>query len=287
MTAAPRFLLILLPIITYLQPQISYTQVAAHYTSEDSLKAKTCFKNSWKYPLNSSAHQRCLDSALQIMPTYAYYWQQKSMPLYKANKYEAGRRFLDSAVKYDQGRWLEYRAFMKCIYERNYHAALQDFYTARAVYGNIPVMDHPYNFYIGLCHLQLNDLDSCEYYLNNCIAAEVKATNEKGVHYLHYFYLGILNMSKDNYKAALDCFDKSLTVYSSFSDALYYKANCLYQLHNIPEALTAMEAANSNFNQGYTINEDNALHQDYPFQLRKAYMASGLEWMKEEARKVK
>jgi hypothetical protein len=106
------------------------SQNSKPYSKQDSLKAKTYFDNSWKYSLGSVQHQLYLDSALAIMPTNAYYWQQKSMPLYKAHKHELGKPFVDSAVKYDPSHWLEYRAFLKCIYHRTYTDALTDFYTA-------------------------------------------------------------------------------------------------------------------------------------------------------------
>ena len=119
------------------------------YSRKDSLRAKAYFDSSWSYSLGSARHQAYLDSALMVMPTNAYFWQQKSMPLYKANKYELGRPFLDSAVKYDPEQWLEYRGYMKCIFEKNYKVALADFQKAKAKYGKRTVMDNPYDLYIG------------------------------------------------------------------------------------------------------------------------------------------
>src|SRR5690349_15024531 len=62
----------------------------------------------------STKYQAYLDSLLLLLPTHAYYWQQKGMPLFKQKKYEIGMAFLDSAVKYDSNQWLDYRAFIKC-----------------------------------------------------------------------------------------------------------------------------------------------------------------------------
>lgn len=255
------------------------------YSHQDSARAKACFDSSWHYSIGSAQHQQYLDSALMAIPTMAYYWQQKAMPLHKAGKYELAGPFLDSAVKYDPERWLEYRAFMRCIYEKHYRAALEDLRTARRTYGNRVVMDHPYDFYISLCHMQLGDTDSSEIYMGGCIAAETKANGEKWVHYNHLFYMGIIQFGKNRYESAIGYFDRSLVAYPQYAEAHYYRALCLYELGRKAEALTAIEAASANFEKGYTMNEDNALHVDYPHQLRRAYVSSGLEWMRKEANK--
>ena len=263
----------------------TYAQPANSYSHSDSLRAKQYFDSSWNYSLGSQKHQLYLDSALMVLPTHAWYWQQKSMPLYKAHKFEAGKPFLDSAVKYDPGRWLDYAAFLECIYERNYYRSLKDFYTSRALYGNKPVMDHPYNFFIGLCHLQLNHFDSSEYYFNSCIEEARKTKGESWVHVNHLFYMGIVCYEKEEYTRAIGYFDKALAQYKRFSDAQYYKAICLYQLKKTKEALVCMEEAEANFNAGYGLNEDNALYEYYPYQLRKYYLSGAVKKMREAAAK--
>lgn len=76
---------------------LSSAQARRTYSSADSLKAKAYFDSSWHYNAGAAKHQLYLDSALQVIPTYAWYWQQKSMPLYKQLRYQLGRPFLDSA----------------------------------------------------------------------------------------------------------------------------------------------------------------------------------------------
>jgi len=72
--------------------------------------------------------QLYIDSALNIVPKASQLWQQKAMPLFKQKKYEIAMPFLDSAVKYDKTKhWLEYRAFIKCIFQKSYRAAIKDF----------------------------------------------------------------------------------------------------------------------------------------------------------------
>lgn len=66
----------------------------------------------YDYRILMSERQECLDAGLAKDSTIAYLWQQKAMPLFKMRKYEAGMVFLDKAVKYDEKRWLDYRAFI-------------------------------------------------------------------------------------------------------------------------------------------------------------------------------
>jgi len=75
----------------------------------DTTKANFYFKKSFEFGLFSQSHQHYLDSAILFDHKKPYYWQQKSMPLFKQKKYELGMIYLDSAVKYDSTlHYLEY-----------------------------------------------------------------------------------------------------------------------------------------------------------------------------------
>lgn len=257
-----------------------------NYSAADSAKAKQYFNKSWNYGLMSDKHQLYLDSALMVMPTNAYYWQQKSMPLYKAFKFEIGRPFLDSAVKYDPEHWLDYRGFMSSMFARQYGDALKDFHLAKKLYGNRPVMDHSYTFYMGLCHLQLDNLDSSEYYLKSCIDDELKKfPDESWVHYNHLFYMAMVYYQKDDLSKTIEYLDKALKQYATFTDAQYYKSLCCYQMGRKEEALALMEQCYINFKQGYSLNEDNERYEYYPYQVRKYYLTVQLDAMREEMKK--
>jgi tetratricopeptide (TPR) repeat protein len=267
-------------ILMYMVPAIAK---AKGYSHEDSVKAKKYFSESWKYGLMSDKHQMYLDSALMVMPTNAYYWQQKCMPLYKAFRHEVGRPYLDSAVKYDPENWLDYRGFMSAMFARAYSDALKDFHLAMSLYGNKPVMDHSYTFYIGLCHLQLGNLDSSEYYLKSCIADELKKyPDESWVHYNHLFYMAMVYYQRSEYGKSVEYLDKALKQYATFSDAQYYKSWCCYEMGKKDEALAWMEKAYTNFKEGYSLNEDNERYEYYPYQVRKYYLTSALEAMRKE-----
>ncbi|HRO44142.1 MAG TPA: hypothetical protein PL009_15015, partial [Flavipsychrobacter sp.] len=172
---------------------ISFDVPAQKLNSLDSARVKAYMDSAWTYTSYSMKRQLYLDKALEIAPQNAYLWQQKGMPLFKQFKYEAGLPFLDSAVKYDADRWLDYRAFMKCIFQKSYRSSLEDFYAVIRMKGDGGLMDHPYAFYMGLCYLQLNELDSAEHYFRRCIDERTRQHGEKWVHQLHWCYLGIVH----------------------------------------------------------------------------------------------
>ena len=254
-------------------------------SKNDSVRSISYLNKSFTVPLFSQAHQLYLDSALSINPRHAYLWQQKAMPLFKQKKYELGMPYLDSAVKYDRSNhWLEYRAFMKCIFQKSYREAIKDFNSAQKQNGNSYVMDHSYVFYKGLCYLQLNKFDSAEYFIGNEINKELKERNS--VHYLHWFYLGIIQFEKEDYTKALESFDNCLSEYSQLPDAMYYKALCLFRQKQNKAALELALKAKENLKIGYTINEDNAIYESYPYQLNKFMLEVFIEGLNKKSNRL-
>jgi tetratricopeptide (TPR) repeat protein len=252
---------------------------------EDSVFRYYVKERAWRQPLFSRERERYLDSALALLPHNAYLWQQRGMPLIKQNKYELSMRYIDSAVKYDPQKWLDYRAMMKCIFAKTYRESLKDFDEARRLNGNIGVMDHPYDFYSGLCYLQLNEFDSAEIYVRKCIENTRKTIGESWIHYVHWFYLGVIRHEKEDYAGALEYLNKSLKEYPNFSDANFYKAKCLMKLNQPKEALVAIRQAKADFDKGYTMNEDQVIYETYPYQVKGHSMKGTLAWIEEENEK--
>jgi tetratricopeptide (TPR) repeat protein len=245
-------------------------------SKQDSTRLVTYLTKVDEVSVFSIKRQLYLDSALTIVPKAAQLWQQKAMPLFKQKKYEIGMSYLDSAVKYDKSNhWLEYRAFIKCIFQKSYRAAITDFNLATKQNGNSWVMDHSYRFYKGLCYLQLNKIDSAEYLFTQEIEQEIKERKE--AHHLHWFYMGIVHYENENYTEAIKSFDNALHQYAQFSDVLYYKAICLGNQSKPKEAWDLLKKANEYFKMGYGINEDNAIYELYPYQVRKSMMDVTLE----------
>lgn len=217
------------------------------------------------YTIQMSEWQDCLDQGLKKDSTIAYLWQQKAMPYFKARKYEVGMPFLDKAVKHNAKRWQPYRGFMKCIFSKNYKDAIDDLENSKEKFGNGYVMDHTYDFYIGISYLQL-----CEYLkAESCLKGyvdEIFLTRQGLEHPTAYFYYGISLYEQKKWQEAIDIFDKAIKIYPNFSDAKYYKAICLSRLKKYEESKKMVEESKSDYKIGYKLNEDNTIYETYPYQ---------------------
>jgi tetratricopeptide (TPR) repeat protein len=217
------------------------------------------------YRFQMTEWQNCLDEGLKKDSTIAYLWQQKAMPYFKARKYEVGMPFLDKAVYYNAERWQPYRGFMKCIFSKSYKDAIADLEECKKKFGNGYVMDHSYDFYIGISYLQLNEYTKAESYLKNYV--EDMFQKRQGLeHPTALFYLGIANYELKKYNEALVLFDKALKLYPNFSDVKYYKAICLSRIGNTDEVANLLKEAKEDYKQGYKLNEDNTIYETYPYQ---------------------
>lgn len=245
-------------------------------SAQDSARINYYWGMANRVRLGSQQRQLYLDSALAIAPWNARMWQQKAMPLSKALKHELAAPYLDSAVKYNPKRYMDYRAFMKCIFRRHYADALKDFHAAKALNGSAYVMDHPYEFYMGLCHLQLNNYDSAKYMFQKCIADRQKKFGDDWVHYIHPFYLGIVYYETGEIDSAISCFDVAAKLNATFPDAKLYKAFCFSGRGAYKEALDLLYEAEELQNKGHSMNEDNARYVWYPYQMRPSYLQAAI-----------
>jgi tetratricopeptide (TPR) repeat protein len=243
------------------------------YLPKDEVIKKYLEDGAWRVRYFSTEYQNYIDSAIVANPTIAYLYQQKAMPYFKLGKYEVGLRSLDKAVELDPQSHIDYRAFIKCIFAKTYEEAIKDFLKSKQIKGeNGYVMDHSYNFYLGLCYLQLNDLSKAQNYLEQSMELTRKTNGEKWIHFLDQFYGGIVAQESGNHLKAIEYFDKAIATYSRFSDAKYYKAISLFKLGDTEYANAMLAECENDFNAGYTINEDNATYEKYPYQLKRFYI---------------
>ena len=223
--------------------------------------------NRINYNIMMKEYQDCLDGGLKKDSTVAYLWQQKAMPYFKAKKYEVGMEYINKAVIYDAKNWLPYRAFIKCIFVKSYREAIKDFEECISKWGDGYRMDHTYSFYIGLSFLQLNEFDNAENYFKHTITEQKNRFNE--AHHLDLFYYAITKYELKKYDEAINIFDEAIGQYPEFSDAIYYKALCFYKLSKpVEEYQDLINKAEEFAKRGYTINEDNAVYEQYPYQVK-------------------
>ncbi|MBN8781941.1 MAG: tetratricopeptide repeat protein [Terrimonas ferruginea] len=227
----------------------------------DSTIAKYFTRGAELHSIFSPEWGAWIDKGLKENPRIGYLWQMRAMPYFKQRKYEAGMAYLDKGVECDT-TLLPYRAFIKCIFAKTYEAALSDFALSRKKWGNSSVMDHGFDFYTGLCYLQLNRF-------REALALFQKQTDPSGPsqHQLELFYLGIAYYELQQYNDAIKAFDRSLAVYPRFSDVKYFKGKCLLLLNREEKGLLLIREAKQDFLDGYTVNEDNSFYEPYPYQV--------------------
>jgi len=225
----------------------------------------------YKVGINTQRRRDILDSAITKYPSIAYFYQQRAMPLYKQDKDELGLPFLEKAAELNPEMYMDYMAFMKCIFSKNYKAAITDFKKVLELSGEGYVMDHTYYFYIGISYLQLNEFEKAKLYLEKSVLQIETESGKEWIHYLDLMYLGIAKIELKQYEEAILNFDEALLQYENFSDVKYYKAICLYSLGKNEEGKKLVEEAKKDLINGNTINEDNVIYERYPYQIRKSW----------------
>ena len=223
---------------------------------------------AWKHELYSREWQEEIDKGLAKDSTIAYLWQQKAVPMFKQGKHEVGMNYIDNAVKYDRQRWQDYRAFIKCIFAKTYRDAIADFQDCKQRFGYSYVMDHSYDFYIGLSYLQLNEFEKAEQIFKQDYEYQLKDKGKDWLHHLDLFYYGISKYEQKDYLGAIDIFDKALEIYPNFSELQIFKADCLRKIGKNKEANELQKIGEINGRNGNTINEDNVIYERYPYQIR-------------------
>ena len=244
------------------------TEINADKEKQEEIINEHLKNGAWKYELYSREWQEEIDKGLAKDSTIAYLWQQKAMPMFKQGKYEVGMEFIDKAVKYNRQRWQDYRAFIKCVFAKTYREAIADFQDCKKRFGNSYVMDHTYDFYIGLSYLQLNEFEMAEQTFQKDYEYQLKDKGEDWLHHLDLFYFGISKYEQKNYLGAIEIFDKALKIYPDFSEVQIFKADCLRKIGKTEEAKDLQKLGEINGRKENTINEDNVIYERYPYQIR-------------------
>ncbi|WP_060873415.1 tetratricopeptide repeat protein [Myroides odoratus] len=224
-------------------------------------------QGAYRYHYTLQGWQDQIDLALAQDSTLAILWQNKALPYWKTKKYNLAVACYDQAVRYDRKNYLGRRGYLKCIFQRDYKGAIQDMQQAEQEFGYDYQNDHSYAFYIALCHLQLNAFEEAKNTLEKDINRTIQKHGESWLHHLDLFYMGIIYYELREYTQAQYYLDKALIEYPKFSDAQYYKGLCFLAQNNKTEARNILLQAQENAKQGYTINEDDAYYESYPYQV--------------------
>jgi tetratricopeptide (TPR) repeat protein len=217
----------------------------------------------------SEQGQLYADTASMINPKSAVVYQNRAVPFLKNGDFEKWIFYIDKAVALDAKKYMDYRAFCKAIFIKDYDGAIKDFDVAQKIKGNEInfVMDHTYEFFKSLCYLEMGQLDSAKVLMQKSVDWQLKNKTLEWTHYVDLFYLGVIYWELKDVQKAQYYIDLSLKKYAQFPDANYYKALILNHLGRKGEAMEYVLTIEPNWKKGYRMNEDNEIYCNYPHQI--------------------
>jgi len=118
---------------------------------QDVIIKKYLNNGDWNHHYLTKEWDEWINKGIQEDSTIAYLWQQKALPFWKQKKYQLATRYYDKAVDLDRKNWLLRRAFLKCIFAKDYDGALDDLIAYKKEYGSSYEQDHTLEFYMGIC----------------------------------------------------------------------------------------------------------------------------------------
>ncbi len=250
-------------------------RIAAQTRMADS--ALNFFRVRSNINYTSACWQIAIDSALTFDSTVATLWQWKGMPYFKNADYASAMPCYDKAAHYDPNNYLSMRAFMKAVFAKDYEGGIKDFLTCKEKGYGVGLMDHSYDFFLGLCYKEIGDLSNAEKYMRQSVDERSKALGKNWVHWNDWFFLGIITMEKKNYKEAIEYFDNCMVDMKGYPNALYYKGLCLYNLGKKDKAKEQMLQAIENIKAGKRSSEDNDFYVNFPNQVYVADIEAKLK----------
>lgn len=237
----------------------------AQKTTADSAMSFFSARSAVDY--SSARWQIAIDSALAIDSTVATLWQWKGMPYFKNGDYARAMPCYDKAVQYGPDRYLPLRAFMKLTFLKDNEGALKDFLTCKEKKYGVGLMDHSYEFFMGVAYKEIGQLDKADSFLLLSINDVVKRQGDNWVNFNEWFFAGIVALEKQNYKQAIGYLDKCLREYPGYPNALHHKAIALAKTGKRESARELFQLAITNIKKDMRSAEDNDGYVNYPNQV--------------------
>ncbi len=236
-------------------------------TEKDNLITKYLTNGAFLYSYNDPNWGIYCDSLIAICPNIAEVYRIKAIPHIKNGDYAQAFLLENKTVELDAQTWMSYRAFLKCIFTKDYEGAIVDFDEAEKLNPKDYVMDHTHFFYRGLCNLELGNYQEAERDLKQDVAIQTNGNDSVSVHFNTLFYLGVLYYETEQYNNAIIYLENSIKNYNQFPDAHYYLAKILINQHKNELAAKYLQIAQNSLEKGYSINEDNVFYANYPHQI--------------------
>lgn len=226
----------------------------------DILKYKACkeVEETRYYHQFSKEYQQILDESLQIDPTYADAYRYKSVAYLKSGDFITWKKLIDKAVKFDPKDNLGYRGWCRYQFFRDYEGAIKDIEELERIVdydiGYCQNGDYHLNIVKALCYKGIGNFDTAIEIIEKQLASK-KYTPELYDHY----HLGILYFEKQQYKKALDCFQKQKKE-NDVGDNEYYLGLTYRKLNERKKYALSLLKAKELYTDGFYMR-DNYTHQ--------------------------
>jgi tetratricopeptide (TPR) repeat protein len=207
------------------------------------------------------------DSILMVCSDVADAYQLKAIPFLKYGDMLNAMPLLDKAVLYDTLQFLPYRAFIKCIFAKDYAGAITDFEESKRHAGNAGVMDHTFALYLGLCYLETGKPSQAVKHFAEDVKTQQTRSGSTDAHFNSWLYQGIALLDLHQLDSAKASLAKCLAIYPQHPEGNYYMAIVHKSLGQPDDASRYMRAAISALKAGYSMNEDNLYYVYYPRQI--------------------
>lgn len=211
------------------------------------------------------AYQDACDSLLSMCPTWDNVYQMKAMPFIKKGRAAEAYFWLDKAVDLNPAEHLDYRAFLKCIFTKDYAGALNDFAEAEKLQPGGGLMDHSYRFYTALCHIGLGEFAKAVTLLDSL--ANAQETRLKTAHFNTYFYQGLTHHLAGQNETAETALNHCLAIHPQHPDAHFYLGRILKAQGEGKKAKTHFQSCISALKAGYNNSEDQESYIRYPYEV--------------------
>lgn len=235
---------------------------------QDSLVAHYMDNGAYKYGYNDAKWGVYCDSLIAVCPNIASAYQHKALPHIKYGNYAVAFPLEDKAAELDPLKYLSYRAFLKCIFTKDYEGALVDFEKSQALIPNGFVMDHSYFFYMGICHMELKQYAEAEANFKQDHSIQSKTAGDSWIHFNSHLYRGILHYRMNKKDEAKKYFLKSMDQYAQLAETNYYMGLISKEEGKNSLAKQYLQVAKNSIVKGYGFNEDNVLYTNYPGQIK-------------------
>jgi tetratricopeptide (TPR) repeat protein len=220
---------------------------------------------SHTYSYTGQGWQDACDSLLVICPDLDQVWQMKAMPCIKMGDWHGCFSNLTHAVQINPEGWLGYQAFLKCMFTKDYAGALRDFQRCDTLVRGAGVMDHSYDFFMGICCLGMKDYKGAYTYLKKDVDNQAKRRGNDNVHYVSLYFWGMYQYLNGTYAEAVTTFRRVLKIFPQYPEPSFYLGMTLKKLGKEEEAQVCFRKAREGLLAGYNSNEDQEFYINYPY----------------------